>query len=314
MHLAVRFLRRRVAPVTMWALALLLIGVGCARPATTPPLPTDPPTPTLLQSADLVLPLDRYLATTAEVAEIASGYRALLRRCMARYAFAFPPADPPPPPGPRTRNERRYGLSDTAAAATRGYRFTDQPSDDTARPGTADNPALPPEATAVLYGQAAPSVSDKPVPTGGCVGEAHRNLSTNVPPGADTDLPQRLSGDSFAQSRRDPRVQAATRQWAACMKTNGYSYSTPFDPPADPRFSDALTPEEIAAAIADVACKQQINLVGIWFTIESAHQRTLIDQNATALNLAAKAINAQLAAARAANSPCCSGASAQGRR
>jgi hypothetical protein len=60
-----------------------------------------------------------------------------------------------------------------------------------------------------------------------------------------------------------------------------------------------LTPAEIATAKADVACKQQTNLVGIWFTVESAHQRTLIIQNTTALNLAAEAIHTELAAARA---------------
>jgi hypothetical protein len=252
-----------------------------------------------LQSADLVLPLDHYLATTAEVTEIAKGYRALLRRCMARYGFTFPPADPPPAPGPRTRNERRYGLSDPAAAATHGYRFTSEPREKTA-PGRAHNVVLPPEATAVLYGQtAAPSVSGNPAPTGGCVGEAHHNLSAHAPHGADTDLPQRLSSDSFAQSRSDPKVQAATRQWATCMKANGYSYSTPFDPPADLAFRGTLTQAEIATAKTDVACKQQTNLVGIWFTIESAHQRALVIQNTTALDLAANAINAELAAARA---------------
>jgi hypothetical protein len=280
------------------ALALLLLaGAGCGRPRpATPGDRADQPAPQLLRSADLRLPLDAYLATPAEVSELTRGRLALLRRCMARYGFDYPRATPPAQAAPRSRNERRYGLTDPAAAAARGYRLDDRgATGSAARPAP---PALPPAAEAVLTGSAGRTAAGRPIPADGCAGEASRGLSAGAPPDADSGLPQRLSADSFAHSTGDPRVQAATRQWAGCMKTAGLDYANPFDPLGDRRFRGPLTRAETTTAQADVVCKRQANLVGVWFTVESAYQHTLIDTNATALEPAGRALRAQLAAAR----------------
>jgi len=288
---------RRRTWLAAGALAMLVLtGAGCAKPGTA--ASREAPAPALLRTADLSLPLDAYQASTAEVSVLASGYRALLHRCMARYGFDFPPPAGPGAAGPRTRNERRYGLTDPAAAASRGYRYGngDRPTEP-ARPARV---ALAPAEQAALTGQGGTKTAGKPGPTGGCADVASRALSARSPAGANTDLPQVLSAQSLTQSRQDPRVQAVTRQWAACMKARGYRYATPFEPAGDPRFRGPLTAAETATAKADVACKQQTNLVGVWFAVESALQRTLIDRDATALDLAVQATKAQLAAARAA--------------
>ena len=92
-------------------------------------------------------------------------------------------------------------------------------------------------------------------------------------------------------------MRAATRQWSACMAAAGYRYAGPLDPPKDARFQDARTPLEISTAEADVACKQRTNLVGVWFAEESARQRSLIEANRPALELARTAFRAELAVA-----------------
>jgi hypothetical protein len=292
----VRTDRRRARRAAAVAL-LLLAGAGCGRPAsTTAGDRADQPVPRLLRSADLRLPLDAYLATPAEVSELTRGHLALLRRCMARYGFDYPRTAPPAQAAPRTRNERRYGLTDPTAAAVRGYRLVDRDAaGSAARPAP---PALPPGGEAVLTGSPGRTVAGRPVPPDGCAGEASRGLSAGVPPDADSGLPQRLSADSFAHSRGDPRVQAVTRQWAGCMKAAGLDYADPFGPLGDRRFRGPLTRAETTAAQADVACKRQTNLVGVWFTVESTYQHTLIDTNATALEPAGRALRAQLTAAR----------------
>jgi hypothetical protein len=291
--------RHRIRRAAAALAPLLLIAAGCARPGPPAGPPAERPAPQLLRSADLVLPLDAYLASPAEVSDLTRGYGELLRRCMTRYGFDLPPADHPVSAGPRARNERRYGLADPAGAAARGYRLDDR---DTvaAAPANRHRAPLPPAAQAALTGTARATAAGQPIPAGGCAGEAVRALSADAPPAADTSLAQRLSAESFARSQRDTRVQAPTRQWAACMKAAGLDYAGPFDPVRDPRFRGPLSPAEIATAEADVACKRETNLVGIWFSIESACQHTLIDGNATALGPAAAALHAQLAAARAA--------------
>lgn len=60
------------------------------------------------------------------------------------------------------------------------------------------------------------------------------------------------------------------------MTAKGYDYRTPLDPPHDPRFAGGLPAAEIATATADVACKKQANVVGVWFAVESAYQKRLV--------------------------------------
>ena len=51
--------------------------------------------------------------------------------------------------------------------------------------------------------------------------------------------------------------------------------------------NDALSsPEAINAAKADVTCKEKVNLVGVWYGVETAYQRQSIDRNAEVLDLA----------------------------
>lgn len=64
------------------------------------------------------------------------------------------------------------------------------------------------------------------------------------------------------------------------METKGYSYRSPLDAGAafDINFA-TVTPDEIATATADVACKQDVRLVETWQDVEKRYQNTEIGKN-----------------------------------
>jgi hypothetical protein len=66
------------------------------------------------------------------------------------------------------------------------------------------------------------------------------------------------------------------------MRTAGFSYPNPMEAKREYR-SPSAGAKEIRVARADVACKQQTNLVGIGLSLQTAYQRHLIQLNATKL-------------------------------
>jgi hypothetical protein len=279
--------------------ALTVAAAGCAKPSDAAgPAAGDPGrVPSLLRSTDLRLPLDDFLPSLADRARLARAGRVLLSRCMHGLGFDYVAPEPAPTAGPRTWNERRYGLADPAQAV-RGYWPDSRAA--AARAGAAGlrGGSVPTAAEGdAVTGRGAPVVDGRRVPPGGCAGAAQRRLTAHDPPGADQYLAQRLTSDSFFGSQQDARVRATTRGWADCMTAAGYPYAGPLDPPKDQRFSAAVTPLEIATASADVRCKRRTNLVGVWFSVESTMQRTVIGANRAALDLARAAFQAELAVA-----------------
>ncbi|MEV4315621.1 hypothetical protein [Actinocrispum sp. NPDC049592] len=287
---------RRLALVT---LLIPILGAGCSS------APVDPAgsvasaglaAPRLLRGADLRLPLDDYVLSPAELGEIAQASRTLVGRCMA--GFGLDPL-PPPPPGPalRTWNDWRYGLTDPEAAAQHGYRH------DAPQPATPPEPARPTaEQAAALTGSGTRTIRGRPVPDGGCLGQADMALRGPGSAHVDRDLAQRLSAESFRQSRDQPQVRAAIAGWSQCMARRGYRYPDPFAPVADPRFRPGVPPPsatEIATAVADVDCKRQSDLVGIWFAAERSYQQLSVADHRAELDRLRQANAAQLAAARA---------------
>jgi hypothetical protein len=278
------------------AAALAVTAAGCAGHGA-PARPnagaaTSDRAPVLLRSADLRLPLDDYIPALADAGRLARAGRVLVRQCMRGLGFAdYAPSDPAPTAGPRTWNERRYGLADPAQA-NHGYWSATRAALAVRRVPTV---ATREEGDAVTG--RVDAVHGQRVPAGGCGSEAQRQLAAHDPPGADKQLAQHLITDSFFGSQRDPRVQAVMAAWSRCMRTAGFAYADPLDPPRDERFQGAVSGLEIATAKADIACKQHTNLVGVWFTVESAQQRSLIEANRPALELARTAFQAELAIA-----------------
>ena len=75
-------------------------------------------------------------------------------------------------------------------------------------------------------------------------------------------------------------VEAA---WSRCMAARGDKYSSS-QQAADAHWPGTPTPRETATAVADVTCKQQVNLVNTWLTVEAAYRTVLIGQDLSTLS------------------------------
>jgi hypothetical protein len=250
--------------------------------------------PALLDTAHLALPVERYVPTPDQVRLVDQARLRLIDRCMTRFGMRYQVALPRTA-GAHNQLYRRYGITDARAAAVDGYGVA---ADDPGRQPRPPKPKLGPEGETALFGKGRSTVRGITVPAGGCVGEANGILAASGPPVANPTLGQNLSAESFQRSQRDSRVLRGFAAWSGCMARDGYYYTDPLQPPADPQLGDGSGTEATRIARADVACKQQTNLVGTWYTVESAYQQRMIEANQTALNTVRQSIDSQLAAAR----------------
>lgn len=248
--------------------------------------------PIVTNAAELRLPLDSYMYDTDLYVAMISAQTVLRSKCMARFGVTY---SPDPPPGKPTldldrHNSRRYGLLDLDSARVRGY-HADFPA--------GEPPVLGPVVREpktefsdyhyfLLAGRSRPEFADwelpldrdgRPLPEEGCNGEASDIVSEGKSPML--GLYNEFGRQSHDLSRADRRVQAAMAEWSACMKRKGYDYADVFEP-NDREWPDPPGEAERATAVADVECKIETNLVGIWAAVESAYQTVLIEENAEA--------------------------------
>lgn len=248
----------------------------------------------------MVLPLEAYMESYPQQSAIARAQVKLVEACMAKYGFTYaPPAPTPPLSNDDANMNRRYGVADADQAAQYGYHL----------PNYAAAPVTPsPVSSAeqlVLIGHAGNGTSSSApasyhglaVPANGCIGSSTAKLGAPL----DTSLPDRLDSESLSQSQAEPVVQQALHAWSACMKSKGYTVDTPFNAPSLTASSNGPSPtsQEIAVAVADVACKQQTGLVKTWFTAETAVQNQQIEHHQLALTQLRQQIDAAVKAAAA---------------
>lgn len=235
-----------------------------------------------------VLPLEAYEESYPESVTMQRALNRLEGDCMAGFGFAFSPPRPgeyPPPNYDASNMVRRYGITDPGEAGKFGYHLAhDSGTPPADRPLTAaaeevlrgivlrDGHAVP--APATYHGS--------PIPQNGCVGESEKKLGGPL----DMDLPDRLDAASLNTSQGDPRVRRVLDQWSQCMKRSGYRISLPGNAAELARSGERSRADsaEIAIAVADVRCKQQTDLVAVWFDVESALQRQQITQNKSELD------------------------------
>lgn len=236
------------------------------------------------------LPIDEFTRSVSDERTIDEAHAALVSRCVARFGLV-----PPLPPrtgtvGPAGRAERRYGLLDRRSAARNGYRLgagpaTSSPPAPPVLTGalelvlTGGPPAGPSTASATAAEASAPAVlRGRPVPVGGCLGEAGAVLG---PCELDTaGLVMRIDHESWTRSRAARTVQRATGAWAACMRAVGHDYTDPISVTDDPAFrSPRLSAREISVAIADIDCKSESHVVREWHAQDVAWQSRLIQQH-----------------------------------
>ncbi len=268
-------LKRRCTGVGT-ALVVLLALAGCAAPAasTEPAEPTIGTVPQLLESVALRLPVADYLPSREQNERLTRANLALIQRCMNRFGITY---DVKPVPrgdyGPISLTDRRYGITDASLARSAGYGFG--PRDPALQPAP-DRPSIGADGQTVLSGQGRSIVNGLAVPAGGCVGEADRALNASVPAATDLREGQTMQLRSFEESKTDSRVRKVFTAWSACMSESGYHYADPLAAAGDPAFKGPPSPTQISVALADIACKARTNVIGVWFTVESAYQQRAI--------------------------------------
>ncbi|MER7537045.1 hypothetical protein ABTX77_20030 [Streptomyces sp. NPDC097704] len=264
--------------------------------------------PRMLSTAGLSFPLDGYETTDDQRRKLERAQARVAGDCMKRFGFTYEL-----PLGAavssRSGDSRRYGLTDATIAARYGY-APNQGARPPAKPAVqtlsaAGKLALNgpeykgPQPMSLEESKAKDSgktLNGQKVPIGGCVRESFLTVYAPKKGAVDALFVTNLSMDANARSREDSRVVAAVKAWSACMAEKGYKADEPVSPQSDLGLDPNTYggPKAIAAARQDVACKEKANLVGIWYTVETAYQKRNIEQNAETLNQAKTELNERL--------------------
>ncbi|MET3425652.1 hypothetical protein BJ973_004864 [Actinoplanes tereljensis] len=221
--------------------------------------------------ADIRLPLDAYVLTMKQARTYTAAVNILGRDCMKQFGLTWP-ASAPAPSTEISPNARRYSVIDPVEAKTFGYH------NPAALSGAAESTEkVTAEAMNVWSGGGEQTFDGKPVPPGGCSGEAARQLNKGVPD-VDPGIGPKLQFASFNRLKTDSRVKRAYAEWSSCMRTKGFDYPDPYTAVNDRRWATAKpTPTEIDTAGADVACKTQTNTAGVMLAVETAYQKRDIE-------------------------------------
>lgn len=263
---------------------------------------TMPPIPPAASGQTISLPLNSYADVSGlQQTVLAEAQSLLTQKCMAARGFVYTSQATPTQEQallqgieygfnvPETRaNWLIISLSD---ASTYGY---GQPAAASSPPvgglflgGFSSFDALSQDpALAVALIGFAPGVRIGPVRQQGCLNLANNEI---YPPRSSQlgDPVPAIAQQAVVWTQTDPRVLAVNAAWSRCMAQRGYHYASP-QQPADHNWPTTPTAAETATAVADVTCKQQVNLTNTWLTVEAAYQTAFIGQNlATLANLQA---------------------------
>ncbi|MGH3497898.1 MAG: hypothetical protein ACRDP1_10580 [Nocardioidaceae bacterium] len=257
------------------------------------------------------IPLAAYELNGANLYTMEEAQFQLANECMNR--FGFPSVTPP-----LNRDEmvaeqqesdaRLYGIDSLSEAKARGY----MPQ---VIPGSSQANAMPTQSASyefVFTGSREGSVVPPPggwkspgkfgglvIPPGGCLGASRTKLWGSPDSQVKDALAQSLRIDAYQQSEADPRVQALFGQWSTCMAQHGYQYQSPLQVEFNRPSRSTPSTMEINTAVADVTCKNKINLVHQWNQIDVDYQRQAIEKNQLALTDEENKIRAALEKATA---------------
>lgn len=258
-------------------------------------------TTVLLDSNGLTFPMDAYLVPAEQRQELQKAQDVLIDQCMRRYGFRYTAPTAPISTDVYGENGRRYGLSSPALAARYGYGDpARQASVRAPRPARGTNESLVLDGPADLDPKSLPGnlaeaekartadtntrvVNGVKIPVAGCSGEASLRLYAPDAAAVGITFPQNLNAEANERSRQDSRVVKVIKDWSACMAGHGYRVPSPLGVPTTLGLTDLSGPQAVTTATADVACKKQVNLVGVWYAVESAYQKVLIEKNAEVL-------------------------------
>lgn len=260
--------------------------------------------PTSGLTKGLTLPLEAYMASYEDQVTVEQAANDLQQSCMKDYGIdlTLPRAGANPPPSDNDANiERRYGITERAAAEKYGYELPPALQEHTKQTmrDLSDvevevltghtKPEQPKSPKEVRAGEpiSAPGQGTKParaeydgkkLKTGGCIGWSKEQLGVKD---ADPTFVAQLAGDSLVQSMKDDKVIKAIAAWSSCMDGKGHAgLADPYKAMDQGVTNDGKPSQEsIALAVDDIDCKQQTDLVKIWFDAESAIQDKQIADN-----------------------------------
>jgi hypothetical protein len=255
---------------------------------------TVPPIPPASSGENISLPLDTYADVAGlQQTVLAEADTLLTQKCMTARGFVYTmQATPAQEQAVLEGIEYGFGVSSPTDAGSYGY---NRPGPAGARPpgavflgGFTSFNALKhkPPAWAVALLGFAPGAKIGPVHEPSCMSLAINELYR---PGSHQlgDPVPAVALQASMWTQTDPRVRAVNAAWSRCMAQRGYHYASP-QQPAGHNWPRTPTAAETATAVADVTCKQQVNLTHTWLTVEAAYQTALIGRNlATLVNLQA---------------------------
>ncbi|MEV7525019.1 hypothetical protein [Streptomyces sp. NPDC091371] len=256
----------------------------------------------------LSFPMDAYMDTDGERGRMDAAQYRLTAQCMARYGFPYEQPAKPATGGATSKEDRHqnmFGINDPAYAAAYGYSL----DSGRARPPRPTQPQLSDSASTVLHGQrpddkgqgnpgpmsdeeaqvadSGITVGGQKVPAGGCQREGYRKLYTPTKDSVDLLFTFGLASEAHTRAQEDSRVVDVLAKWSGCMAKAGYGgVKSPYEVVQTLGIGDdPAGPKAIAVATADVACKREVNLVGIWAAAEKAYQERLVEEHAETLAL-----------------------------
>ncbi|WP_432043757.1 hypothetical protein [Streptomyces cadmiisoli] len=272
-------------------------------------------TPTATNDAPTPVPVEKYLLSDEEWHTLEKADHLLRKRCMQRFGFAYPITFKDSEPLGYSLTTYRYGILDPDYATQNGYRtpraLNARSVDQENRKRNAQLEELSYAAKLVLFG-VQPEKNGRPVatgenlrnyekiPKGGCLNEALKSLYGDSSAGTDSPVAVDVNLKSFNQTLRDPSVLKAFAGWSSCMKRKGYVYATPMQASGDPRWAASPgSSDEKVTAKADVECKIQHNVAGVWNAADVSYQNRMIKRHSTELRAVETSIDRQVERARA---------------
>jgi hypothetical protein len=264
---------------------------------------------------DLQLPMDAYRISDEDQQILQEARNVLVVECMRRYGFEHQPAEPREEPS-LAPYVYLYGVDDPGLAAEHGYLHPIDLDPRTYAP--VPEADLSAEEEIALYGDqeldgrdipatleaaqkmTGPELNGEHVPITGCAGEATLTINRPGDDWVDPTFIFQLENDASTHADDDPRVVAITDDWAACMAEAGYEAEGPVTARDDLGLAGDVSGEEaIAAAVRDVACKTETDLVARWSVVDAEYQREEIAEYADILRDYEEQHRERMAAARA---------------
>jgi len=252
-------------------------------------------------------PLDAYVMTSRDRAVLFYADEVLTAQCMHERGFDYPvPRLDAVLDYVRTdwelSNSRWFGIADVEQASQYGYGDPPVTPNPRHRPATQEelraltgDVMAPPGSTPSSLAPAPTSTPSAPLrPAAGCIDVARAQLSgadaqqVLVAPLADT-----LKVQATFRAQAKPQYFHVLEDWRACMTQQGYEITDPAKPGLSLAFRSAITSHapgepapkaEVALALADIGCKEKVDLVQRLMALIHEESATLAESNALALD------------------------------